>query len=116
MANSELAGVLVEVVKDMDATVEDIPRALTFIECISKTRAYRNLVGHFAGKRFPNNDVYVFVSKSDKDARKAGISLKSGHVYTAVVGRSEFLAMTDTVGQAQLWLATKYHEWEQRYT
>jgi hypothetical protein len=115
LPDSELTGVLVDVVKAMDATVEDIPRALTFLEGISKTRAYRNLVGHFAGRRFPNKDVYVFVSKSDKDARKAGISLGAGHVYTAVVGRSEFLAMTNTVGRTQLWLATKYQEWEQRY-
>jgi hypothetical protein len=115
LLDSELASVLVDIVKTMDATVEDIPRALTFLEVISKARAIRNLVGHFAGKRFPNKDVYVFVRKSDKDARKGGVSLRAGHVHTAVAGRSEFLAMTNTIGQTQLWLAEKYQEWEQRY-
>ncbi len=115
LPDSELAEVLIKIVQGMDATVEDIPTALTFLEGISKARGNRNLVGHFAGKRFPNKDVYVFVSKSDKDARKAGIGLGLGHVHMAVVGRSEFWAMTNTVGQAQLWLANKYEEWERRY-
>jgi hypothetical protein len=35
----------------MDAEAEDKPTALTWLEVISKTRGYRNLVGHFAGKR-----------------------------------------------------------------
>jgi hypothetical protein len=115
LLDSELASVLLDIVKTMDTTVEDIPRALDFLEGISKTRAIRNLVGHFAGKRFSNKDVYVFVSKSDKDARRVGVSLRAGHVHTVVVGRSEFLAMTDTIAQAQLWLGQKYQEWEQRY-
>ena len=99
----------------MDAAAEDIPTALTFLEGISKARRYRNMVGHFAGKRFPNKDVYVFAGKSDKDARKAGLSLGAGHVHMAVVGRSDFWAMTDAVGQAQSWLANKYGEWEHSY-
>jgi hypothetical protein len=112
----ELADVVIEIVKNMDATTEDIPTTLAFLEGISKARMNRNLVGHFAGKRFPDKDVYVFASKSDRDARKAGLSLQVGHVHMAVVVRSEFWAMTDTVGQAQLWLASKYGEWEERYT
>jgi len=116
LPDSELTEVLVEIVKRMDATVEDIQTASTFLDGISKTRKNRNLVGHFAGKRFPNEDVYVFVSKSDKDARKAGIGLRLGHVHIAVVGRSEFSAMTESVGRLQLWLANKYQEWELRYS
>jgi hypothetical protein len=73
-------------------------------------------VGHFAGKRFPNQDVYVFASKSDWDARKVlGGGLAAHRVHTAVAGRSEFLEMTKSVEQAQLWLAKKIPEWEQRY-
>lgn len=73
-------------------------------------------MGHFAGKRFPNQDVYVFASKSDRDAQKVlGRSLPVGHVHSAVAGRSEFLEMTKSVEQAQLWLAKKIPEWEQRY-
>ena len=115
LPDSEAVEVLANLVKRMNATVEDIPTALFFLERISEARRFRNLVGHFAGKRFPDKDVYVFVSKSDKDARKAGVSLRAGHVHMTVVGRSEFLAMTNVVGQDQLWLGEKYEEWEQRY-
>jgi hypothetical protein len=71
---------------------------------------------HFAGKRFPNEDVYVFASKSDRDARKVlGGSLAAHRVHTVVAGRSEFFEMTNSVGHAQFWLAKKIPEWEQRY-
>jgi hypothetical protein len=114
--DSKLTEPLIEIVKGMDVKVEDIPMALTCLEGISKARRNRNLVGHFAGKRFPNEDVYVFASKSDQDARKVlGRSLPAHHVHRAVVGRSEFFEMTKSVEQAQLWLAKKIPEWEQRY-
>jgi hypothetical protein len=116
LPDSMLTEVLIEIVNSMDAAVEDIQRALTILDGISKARRNRNLVGHFAGKRFPNHDVYVFASKSDKDARKAlGGSLRAHHVHMAVVGRSEFSAMTKSVEQATLWLAKKIPEWELRY-
>jgi hypothetical protein len=116
LPDSMLSEVLIEIVKGMDATAEDIPMALTFLEVISNARRNRNLVGHFAGKRFPNHDVYVLASKSNKDARKVlGRSLSAHHVHTAVAGRSEFLEMTKSVELAQLWLAKKVPEWEQRY-
>ncbi len=116
LPDSRLTEALIEIVKGMDAKVEDIPMALTWLEVISKTRKYRNLVGHFAGKRFPNHDVYVFASKNDRDARKVlSRSLAAHRVHTAVVGRSEFLEMTKSVGQAQLCLAKKIPEWEQLY-
>jgi hypothetical protein len=116
LPDSELTKALIEIVKGMDAKVEDIPTALTCLEGISKARGCRNLVGHFAGKRFPNHDVYNFASKSDQDARKVlGRGLAAHRVYTAVAGRSEFLEMTKSVEQAQLWLAKKIPEWDQRY-
>jgi|SRR5208337_2100284 len=116
LPDSKLTEALIEIVKGMDAKAEDIPTALTCLEGISKARRCRNLVGHFAGKRFPNQDVYVFASKSDPDARKVlGRGLAAHRVHTAVAGRSEFLKMTKSVEQAQLWLAKKIPEWEQRY-
>jgi hypothetical protein len=87
--------------------------ALSWLEVISKTRGYRNLVGHFAGKRFPGHDVYVFASKSDKDARKVlGFGLAEHRVHTVVAGRSDFAEMVE---QAQLWLANWVSAWDERY-
>jgi hypothetical protein len=71
-------------------------------------------VGHFAGKRFPNQDVYVFASKSDRDARKVlGRGLAAHRVHTAVAGRSEFLEMTKSVEQ-ELWLAARREKEKQK--
>jgi len=112
----ELAEVLIEIVKRMDAKVEDIPTALEYLDGISKARANRNLVSHFAGKRFPNEDVCVFASKSERDARNVlGHGLAGDRALTPVVGRSDFLQMTTSVEQAQSWLAKKIPEWQQRY-
>jgi hypothetical protein len=116
LPDSALAETLIEIVKKMDVKAENIPMALEALEGMSKARKCRNLVGHFAGKRFPNEDVYVFASKSDRDARKVlGGSLAAHRVHTVVAGRSEFFEMTNSVGHAQFWLAKKIPEWEQRY-
>ena len=116
LPDAKLTETLVEIVNAMDAKAEDKPAALTWLEVISKTRGYRNLVGHFAGKRFPGHDVYVFASKSDKDARKVlGFGLAEHRVHTVVTGRSDFAEMLKSVEQAQLWLAKKVPEWDERY-
>ena len=116
LTNSKLTETLIDIVTRLDGTVEDIPMAIGFLDGLSKARGNRNLVGHFAGKRFPNHDVYVFASKNDKDAMKVlGRNLQVHHVHTAVAGRSEFFDMTQSVGLAQLWLARKIPEWEERY-
>lgn len=116
LPDAKLTETLVEIVQEMDAKAEDIPLALNWLEVIAKTRGYRNLAGHFAGKRFPNHDVYVFASKSDKDARKVlGFGLAEHRVHTVVAGRSDFAEMVNSVEQAQLWLATKVPEWDERY-
>jgi hypothetical protein len=116
LPDSKLAEILLDIVTRLDATVEDIPTAIGFLEGISKARGTRNIVGHFAGKRFPNHDVYVFASKNDKDAMKVlGHDLQNHHVQTAVAGRSELFEMTNSVGLAQLWLGGKIPEWDERY-
>ena len=54
----------------MEPNIEDLEETLFRLEEIGRCRTYRNLVSHFAGKRYPNEDVYVFASKSDADARR----------------------------------------------
>ena len=114
--DAALTEAVIEIVKGMDAKAEGIDSSLMWLEVISKCRGYRNLVGHFAAKRFPNADVYVFASKSDRDARKAlGDGLSSHHVHNAVVGRSDFAEMINSIEQAQVWLARKIPVWDERY-
>jgi hypothetical protein len=74
------------------------------------------LWGTSPGKRFAGPDVYVFASKSDKDARKVlGFGLAEHRVHTLVAGRSDFAEMVKSVEQAQLWLANRVHAWDERY-
>jgi hypothetical protein len=116
LSDSDLTEVFIKIVNGMDAMVEDTRMALFVLEGISKARGNRNLVSHHAGKRFPNEDVYVFLGKNERDARKVlSHGLVDDRALTTVVGRSEFLQMTKSVEQAQLWLAKKIPEWKQRY-
>ena len=58
----------------------------------------------------------MFASKNDKDARKVlGFGLAEHRVHTVVAGRSDFAEMVKSVEQAQLWLAKKVPEWDERY-
>jgi len=63
---------LSEVVKASVQTHQQLgnEEALARLDAISGWRPVRNLLSHFAGKRFPNEDVIVFVCKSERDARQ----------------------------------------------
>ena len=116
LPDSELTEALATIIKGMDPNTEDIETALVWIEVINITRRQRNLVGHFAGKRHPKEDVYVFASKKEQDAIKVlGTGLGPHEVQTAVAGRREFAEMVDSAKGAHEWLAAKVPEWNGRY-
>ena len=116
LPDAKLTEALEAVVKKMDPTAEDFATAVTWIEVIGTTRGQRNLVSHFAGKRFPKHDTYVFVSKSEKDARKVlGFGVAQHEVHTVVAARSDFREMTKSAKSALNWLAKKVPEWNGLY-
>lgn len=115
-SDAALTGVVMRAVKSMDPKAENLEETLFRLGEIEHCRSYRNLVSHFAGKRFPNEDVLVFASKSDKDARRVmGKTLKLHHVHIAVGGRSELFEMVKLVDGHQRWLSEKVIEWDKRY-
>jgi hypothetical protein len=115
-ADALLTEVLMGSVKNMDSKTEDLEEALFRLEEIGRCRTYRNLINHFAGKRYPNEDVYVFASKSDRDARNVlGKSLPDHGVHLSVAGRSEFFKLEGLINGHQAWLAKKIPEWDKRY-
>jgi hypothetical protein len=96
--------------------VEDLEEALFRLEKIGRGRTYRNLINHFAGMRYPNEDVYVFASKGDRDARKVlGKSLPEHGVHFSVAGRSELFNLEELINGHQAWLSKKIPEWDERY-
>ena len=57
---------------------------------IKKMRAVRNLVAHFAIRRFPNDDAFIFVTKSARDFRRYfGTDPEPGAVLSAVAEREQ---------------------------
>lgn len=114
--DAALTDVLKGSIEKMDSNVEDVEEALFRLEEIGHCRSYRNLINHFAGKRFPNEDVYVFASKSDRDARKAlGKSLLEHGVHMSVAGRSELFKLEELLNDHQAWLSKKIPEWDDRH-
>ena len=60
--------------------------------------------------------MYIFASKSDRDARKVlGKSLPDHGVHFSVAGRSEFFKLEPLVNGHQAWLSKKIPEWDERY-
>jgi len=115
LQDGTLTDVLIAVVKAMDHGVEPVT-TVEQLKAIAQCRRYRNLIAHFAAKRFPGADVFVFASKHDRDARKVlGRSLPAHRVHFAVTGRVEFYTMARGLGDLQAWLAAKVPEWDKRY-
>jgi hypothetical protein len=114
--DSKLAGIAIEVIAVMNPSVEDVSNAKERLTEIDYGRRVRNLLGHFAAKRFPGEEVFVFASKSARDARKAlGRNLAHHHVQTAVAGRLEIRALTFRLSEHSLWLANRIPVWDERY-
>jgi hypothetical protein len=116
LADSKLTEALGVIIKSMDPTKETIEESLIWIQVIDSTRLKRNLVGHFAGKRYNGHDVYVFASKSSRDAKKVlGAELGQDQVHLVVTPRPEFAEMVQSAKSAHEWLAKKVPEWNERY-
>jgi hypothetical protein len=115
-SDAELAGILKQTVQAMDPKTERHEESLLRLEEIDRCRSYRNLLSHFAGKRYPGEDVYVFASKSERDARKVlGRDLAKHRVHFAVTGRTEFFELAKLLDGHQVWLSMKIPEWDERY-
>src|SRR5262249_16727714 len=83
--HAELASTAGRVVEKMDSSIEDIPHALHQLKEIERGRSFRNLMGHFSAKRFPDKEIVVFVSKDERDAERVqGRRLAETGVLTAM--------------------------------
>jgi hypothetical protein len=116
LPDSKLTEALGVMVKGMDPAKEKIEESLIWIQVIDSTRLKRNLVGHFAGKRYNGHDVYVFASKSNRDAKKVpGAELGQDEMHLVVTLRPGFAEMVQSAKYAHEWLAKKVPEWNEHY-
>jgi hypothetical protein len=83
----------------------------------SPSRSLRNLLGHWAARRIPNEDAIVLLSKDENDAMQVGGAyLANGHVKSAILDLADIRGLIDTqLMPIELWLAEKISEWRKRY-
>jgi hypothetical protein len=115
ISDSSLTEALSDIVKTLDPKTEPIEETITWLTAISKFRGFRNLAGHAAARRYPNEDVYIFANKNTGDAKRAGQTLPKHGFMLSVVGRSEFFDMVQVAVESQKWLSGKLTKWAAAY-
>ncbi len=116
LPDSGLTEALGDIIKAMDPEKEKIEESLIWLKVIDSTRLKRNLVAHFAAKRYTGHDVYVFASKSYKDAKKVlGAGLAQHEAHFVVSPRKDFVDMVEAAKNALDWLSKKVLEWYELY-
>jgi hypothetical protein len=114
--SSALAGAVQDVVKEMNASVEDIPDSIGKLVEIERRREVRNLIGHWASRRIPNEDAIVLMTKNEGDAKQiSGEFVGGGRVKTAVMDLPDLRGLLEHMVPFETWLAAKTSEWRKRY-
>jgi hypothetical protein len=77
------------------------------LQDVEELRKFRNLVAHFAVRRFPVDEAFVFLAKSARDfKRQFGTDPEPGASLSAVVDRDQMRGALKHVEHVQNWLAT----------
>ena len=115
--SSKVAITVQDSVKLMDAAVEDIPETIRILAIIERRREIRNLLGHWAARRIPDEDAIVLLTKDESDAMQiSGAYLGSGHVKSAILDLADIRGLIiHELAPFDLWLAQKISEWRKRY-
>ena len=78
-------------------------------------RPMRNLIAHFIVRRFPEDDAFLFMTKSDKDYKRYyGTEPSPMVAMTAVIERKELVKVLKEVREIHKWLAVVAQESEVR--
>ena len=114
---SEVASIVQESVRAMDAAVEDIPDTIRILAIIERRREIRNLLSHWAARRIPNEDAIVLLSKDENDATQVGGAyLATGHVKSAILDLADIRTLIDNqLVPIEQWLGKKVFDWRGRY-
>lgn len=78
------------------------------LKSLAKIRLLRNLVAHFAVRRFPDGDAFVFFAKSERDFRhQFGGKSAPNEWLTAILDGDILPNAVEEVEKLQVWLATQ---------
>jgi hypothetical protein len=105
---------------DIETTLEtapDIgPNNARALRRIREFRKLRNLLAHFAVKRFPTEDALVFVTKSAADYKRVlGAEPDPGVVMTAVADLGQIRDICRTIEEIQQWLSAATNDLENAF-
>jgi hypothetical protein len=107
-------------IADVETALETMPdtsppNATAFAK-IREFRKLRNLVAHFAIKRFPNEDALVFMTKSAADYKRAlGKKPAPGVVMTGSMDLQQIRNVCGEVERLVSWLCQATHDLENRF-
>jgi hypothetical protein len=98
-------------------TAPDIsPNNALALSRIKEFRKLRNLLAHFAVKRFPTEDALVFVTKSAADYKRVlGAEPDPGVVMTAVADLSQIRDVCRMIDEIQHWLSAATNDLENAF-
>jgi hypothetical protein len=82
-------------------------RELNRLKRLAEIRNLRNLVAHFAAKRFPEDDAFLFIAKSEADFKRQfpGVPTASNMMLTAILDGPMLPSALADVEEMQIWLA-----------
>ena len=81
---------------------------LSAFKLLAEIRLLRNLVAHFAARRFPSDDGFLFIAKSERDYRRQFGGESAPNEWLTVVMDGQVLnEALERVEGAQLWLANQ---------
>jgi hypothetical protein len=82
---------------------------------VEEIRGLRNLVSHFAIRRFPAENAFIFIAKSARDFRRQfGYDPPPGAVLTAIVDCEQIRGVLKHVQRVQNWLAVATKDLEEK--
>jgi hypothetical protein len=100
----------------LETASDTAPNNALALRRIKEFRKLRNLLAHFAVKRFPAEDALVFVTKSATDYKRVlGAEPDPGVVMTAVADLSQIRDVCRMIEEIQHWLSAATNDLENAF-
>jgi hypothetical protein len=107
---------IVDVLTILEAMPDWSPNNQLAFKRIKEFRGTRNLMAHFAVRRFPNEDAFVFVTKSASDFKRVlGHDPEPGMVMTGVADVPQIREVIKVIDGLLTWLSQATREVEDQY-
>jgi hypothetical protein len=105
-----------EVERFMRSLHDMAPQNQLAFDHIKEMRKVRNLLAHFAVRRFPTEDAFVLVTKDERDfERILGHKPIAGAIMASVVDAAQLRGMIGTIDNLVAWVAKMTQEIEDQF-